>query len=236
MATKTMDKKSVHKEPVVAKNLHKYYQMGNSKLHVLRGVSFSIKKKEFLAIMGPSGSGKSTLMNIIGCLDRFDKGDLWLAGKNLNKFSDKELANWRGKQIGFVFQSFNLLNRYSVLGNVMLPSRYVKVDKAEERAKEILNDIGLGDRMAHKPSELSGGQRQRVAIARALLVNPSIILADEPTGNLDSKTGQKIMEVLQKLNEQGRTIVVVTHDPIVGKIAKRSLIFNDGQIVNERFN
>ena len=217
-------------------DLHKIYKMGTNEVHALRGVSISIKNGEIIAIMGPSGSGKSTLMNIIGCLDQPTWGSYNLAGKDVSKMSDDELAVVRNRSVGFIFQNFNLLSRTSALDNVVLPLIYAGVSVRERRnkAKEVLNAVGLSDRIDHTPNELSGGQQQRVAIARALVNEPSIILADEPTGNLDSKSGEEVMEILKSLNEEtGITVILVTHDPRVSKYAERTLHLFDGKVTQE---
>ena len=200
---------------ICTKNLWKTYQMGSEEVHALRGVDIDIPKGEYVAIMGPSGSGKSTLMNLIGCLDTPSSGKYWLAGRLVSEMDDDELAYIRNKEIGFVFQTFNLLPRATSLHNVELPLIYNGTPSEErlERAKKALAQVDLTSRMMHKPNELSGGQRQRVAIARALVNNPSILLADEPTGNLDSQTGEEIMALFARLHEQGNTIVLVTHEP-----------------------
>jgi len=213
-------------------DLWKTYVMGDEEIHALRGVSFEIHRGEYVAIIGPSGSGKSTLMNMIGCLDTPTKGEYWLNGKMVSQMDDDELAYIRNKEIGFVFQTFNLLPRASALHNVELPLIYngTPSGKRLEMAKKALESVELGHRMSHKPNELSGGQRQRVAIARALVNNPSIILADEPTGNLDSKTSEEIMQVLEKLHEGGNTIILVTHEPDIAAHAHRVLTILDGQI------
>lgn len=212
--------------------LWKTYVMGDEEIHALRGVSFEIKRGEYVAIIGPSGSGKSTLMNMIGCLDSPSKGEYWLNGKMVSQMDDDELAYIRNKEIGFVFQTFNLLPRASALHNVELPLIYngTPANKRIEMAKKALESVELGHRMTHKPNELSGGQRQRVAIARALVNNPSIILADEPTGNLDSKTSVEIMNLLERLHERGNTIILVTHEPDIASHAHRVLTILDGQI------
>ena len=217
---------------IQVEDLWKTYEMGAEKLHALRGVSLEIKKGEYVAIMGPSGSGKSTLMNLIGCLDSPTKGKYWLAGKLVSELNDDELAYIRNKEIGFVFQTFNLLPRATALHNVELPLVYagVPAKDRQERAKGALDKVELSSRMSHRPNELSGGQRQRVAIARALVNNPSILLADEPTGNLDSKTGVEIMALFAKLHETGNTIVLVTHEPDVAAYAHRSIHIRDGQV------
>jgi putative ABC transport system ATP-binding protein len=212
--------------------LWKTYEMGAEHLHALRGVSIDIHKGEYVAIMGPSGSGKSTLMNLIGCLDTPSKGSYWLAGRLVSQLDDDELAYIRNKEIGFVFQTFNLLPRATALHNVELPMIY-NGTAAEERlgrAKSALDQVDLGDRMMHKPNELSGGQRQRVAIARALVNNPSILLADEPTGNLDSQTGEEIMGLFARLHGQGNTIILVTHESDIAAHAHRVIRLRDGKV------
>jgi putative ABC transport system ATP-binding protein len=216
-------------------DLWKTYVMGDEEIHALRGVSFEIRRGEYVAIIGPSGSGKSTLMNMIGCLDTPSKGEYWLNGKQVSQMDDDELAYIRNKEIGFVFQTFNLLPRATALHNVELPLIYngTPSGKRLEMAQKALESVELGHRMTHKPNELSGGQRQRVAIARALVNSPSIILADEPTGNLDSKTSEEIMQVLEKLHEQGNTIILVTHEPDVAAHAHRVLTILDGQIYKD---
>lgn len=216
-------------------DLWKTYVMGDEEIHALRGVSFDIQRGEYVAIIGPSGSGKSTLMNMIGCLDTPSKGEYWLNGKMVSQMDDDELAYIRNKEIGFVFQTFNLLPRATALHNVELPLIYngTPSGKRIEMAKKALESVELGHRMTHKPNELSGGQRQRVAIARALVNNPSIILADEPTGNLDSKTSEEIMQVLERLHNQGNTIILVTHEPDVAAHAHRVLTILDGQIYKD---
>ena len=213
-------------------DLWKTYEMGAEKLHALRGVSIDIYKGEYVAIMGPSGSGKSTLMNLIGCLDTPTKGSYWLAGRLVSQLDDDELAYIRNKEIGFVFQTFNLLARATSLHNVELPMIYNGTPAEERlgRAKKALSQVDLADRMMHKPNELSGGQRQRVAIARALVNNPSILLADEPTGNLDSQTGEEIMALFARLHEQGNTIILVTHEPDIAANAHRVIRLRDGKI------
>ena len=215
---------------VEIKNLSISY--GNSS-KVLKNISFKVDKGEFLAIMGSSGSGKSTMMNILACLDSQYEGTYILDGIDISKLTENQLSEIRNKKIGFIFQSFNLLPRLSALENVELPLVYSSVPKAErhKRAAELLEMVGLKDRMHHKPNELSGGQRQRVAIARALVNDPSIILADEPTGNLDSKSEEEIIEILQELNRTGKTIVIVTHEPNIGDIAQRKIVFKDGEII-----
>ncbi|MCX7834946.1 MAG: ABC transporter ATP-binding protein [bacterium] len=217
------------------RQITKNYYLGQNVVQALRGVDFQVKAGEYVAIMGPSGSGKSTLMNLIGCLDTPSSGEYYLDGVDVSKMSDDELAEIRNKKIGFVFQTFNLLPRADALHNVELPLIYAGVSASErkQRAIEILNRVGLGDRIHHKPNELSGGQRQRVAIARALINNPSIILADEPTGNLDSKTGEEIMQLLDQLHSAGNTIVLVTHEDFIAAYAKRIVRLFDGQISSD---
>ena len=213
----------------------KLYRMGSETIHALRGVAVKIHRNEYLAIMGPSGSGKSTLMNMLGCLDTPTAGHYEFNGKNVATMVDDELAEIRNREIGFVFQTFNLLPRSNALHNVELPLIYAGVPKHEriERARQALENVGLGERMLHKPNELSGGQRQRVAIARALVNNPSIILADEPTGNLDSKTGAEIMELFEQLYAQGNTIIVVTHEEDIARHARRIVRLRDGLIESD---
>lgn len=213
----------------------KLYKMGSETIHALRGVALKIHRNEYLAIMGPSGSGKSTLMNMLGCLDTPTAGMYEFNRKNVASMTDNELAEIRNREIGFVFQTFNLLPRSNALHNVELPLIYAGVSKAErlERARQALENVGLGHRMHHKPNELSGGQRQRVAIARALVNSPSIILADEPTGNLDSKTGEEIMELFEQLYAQGNTIIVVTHEEDIARHARRIVRLRDGLIESD---
>jgi len=215
-----------------AEDVHKYYELGETRVHALRGVSIEIESGEFLAIMGASGSGKSTFMNILGCLDRPSSGRYLLEGTDVSRHDKKALAQIRNQKIGFVFQGFNLLARTTALENTELPTLYTKIDKAEraKRAAEALAMVGLADRAQHFPSQMSGGQQQRVAIARALVNHPSILLADEPTGNLDSRTSVEIMEIFQNLNDKGLTIVLVTHEHDVAQFAKRVLVFRDGKI------
>ncbi len=217
---------------IETRDLWKTYTMGEEEIHALRGVSIQIEKGEYVAIMGPSGSGKSTLMNLIGCLDTPSRGTYLLNGKEVSRMNDNELARIRNEEIGFVFQTFNLLPRATALHNVELPLVYAGVSGKEriERAKQALEKVELGPRMTHKPNELSGGQRQRVAIARALVNNPSILLADEPTGNLDSKTGVEIMALFARLHEAGNTIVLVTHEADVAAHARRQILIRDGQV------
>ncbi len=221
---------------IVVEDLWRTYDMGKEQqVQALRGVSLSIRNNEYVAIMGPSGSGKSTLMNLIGCLDTPSQGRYWLNGQLVSDLDDDQLAHIRNKEIGFVFQTFNLLARDTSLHNVELPLIYNGTPAAArlERARQTLTDVGLGSRMMHKPSELSGGQRQRVAIARALVNNPSIILADEPTGNLDSKTGLEIMALFDQLHARGNTIVLVTHEPDIAEFAHRVVHIRDGQIFSD---
>jgi len=219
--------------PVIdATNLTKIYQMGEVEVRALAGVSVTIRRGEMLAIMGPSGSGKSTLMNLLGCLDRPTSGEYFLDGEMVSKMKDDQLASVRNRKVGFVFQSFNLLPRSTALSNVELPLRYSGVTRGRvSRAKAVLEDVGLGDRIYHRPTELSGGQQQRVAIARALVNNPSIIMADEPTGTLDSKSGKEIMALLLQLNkDQNKTVIIVTHDPLIAEQTRRIIRLMDGLI------
>lgn len=215
--------------------LNKYYINGDMKLHALKDISFEIKKGEYVAIMGSSGSGKSTMMNILGCLDREFQGEYILDGIEISKIEEKNISKIRNLKIGFVFQSFNLLPKLSALQNVELPLVYAGVPKSEreKRAIEMLEKVGLGARIHHKPNELSGGQKQRVAIARALVNNPAIILADEPTGNLDSVSEKEIMELFTELNSQGKTIIIVSHEPEVAQYVRRILLFKDGEIIRD---
>ena len=222
-------------ESIVIQDIVKTYLRGDTIVRALAGVSLTIETGEFTAIMGPSGSGKSTLMNILGCLDRPTSGSYKLDGAEVATLGDDELALTRNRKIGFVFQNFNLLARMSALQNVALPMVYAGVPKKErmEKAKKALTMVGLEERMHHKPNELSGGQRQRVAIARALVNEPTIILADEPTGNLDSRSGDEIMDIFCNLNQQGRTVILVTHEPEIAAYTRRTVMFRDGLIVND---
>ncbi|MCA9960985.1 MAG: ABC transporter ATP-binding protein [Anaerolineales bacterium] len=220
------------------RNITKSYEMGTQVVHALRGVDLDIAEGEFVAIMGPSGSGKSTLMNMLGCLDVPNSGTYTLDGEDVSQMSDDQQARVRNKRVGFVFQQFNLLPRTPALKQVALPLMYAGYGRSErlERAQEALRKVGLGERMDHKPDELSGGQQQRVAIARALAVSPSIILADEPTGALDSQTGTEILDLFEELNTQGITIIMITHDQEVADRAQRTIWIRDGVIVNEETN
>lgn len=225
-------------EVIRIENLYKIYQLGTQQVNALDGVSLSINRNDYLAIMGPSGSGKSTMMNILGCLDTPTSGRYILGGTDVSQMEDGELADVRNKQIGFVFQSFNLLPRYSALENVALPLIYSGLPAHERRemAEKALETVGLADRMDHKPNELSGGQRQRVAIARAIINNPTIILADEPTGNLDTKTSVEIMNIFEKIYSQGNTIILVTHEEDISRFARRIVRLRDGQIESDQIN
>jgi putative ABC transport system ATP-binding protein len=214
-------------------DVHKTYRLGNTQVRALRGVTLAISEREFVAIMGPSGSGKSTLMNIIGCLDRPDKGTYLLDATDVSRLSDDSLAEIRSKKIGFVFQTFNLLPRLDALRNVELPMIYNGTPGRRERALRALTTVGLADRVRHRPSELSGGEQQRVAVARALVNEPRLLLADEPTGNLDSATGAEIMALFQRLNESGITIILVSHDREVALRSRRIVHFRDGQITGQ---
>ncbi len=216
----------------------KRYQLGEQTVFALNGINLTIEKGEYVALMGPSGSGKSTLMNIIGCLDTPTSGDYWLNNKEVSKMSDSALSEVRNAEIGFVFQTFNLLNRMNAIDNVALPLVYSGISKKirEERAKDVLIKVGLGDRMNHKPNELSGGQRQRVAVARALVNKPSILLADEPTGNLDTKTSHEIMALFDEIHQAGNTIVLVTHEEDIAQHAKRIIRLRDGVVEKSEVN
>jgi putative ABC transport system ATP-binding protein len=216
-------------------DLHREYQMGTERIHALRGVSLEIRRNEYVAIMGPSGSGKSTMMNLLGCLDTPTAGEYWLGGQEVSRMADDALARVRNREIGFVFQTFNLLPRATALQNVELPLVYAGVSgrARREQARQALDRVGLGNRLTHRPNELSGGQRQRVAIARALVNEPSILLADEPTGNLDSATSADVMRVFDRLHAQGQTIVVVTHEADIAAHAHRIVTLRDGQIASD---
>ena len=220
------------KSLISMRNIWKTYQMGTEKVHALHGVSFDIPRGEYIAIIGPSGSGKSTLMNLIGCLDTPSQGEYWLNGKNVSEMDDDELARIRNQEVGFVFQTFNLLARATALHNVELPLIYGGIGSSQrhEMAKQALKAVDLSERMTHKPNELSGGQRQRVAIARALVNHPSILLADEPTGALDSHTSMEIMDLFERLHSEGNTIIVVTHEHDIAERAHRVISIRDGQI------
>jgi putative ABC transport system ATP-binding protein len=220
---------------IETKDLKRLFQVGPETVEALKGINLSVEKGEFVSIMGPSGSGKTTLMNIIGCLDTPSQGTYYLNNQLVNELDDDELASIRNKEIGFVFQSFHLLAKNSALNNVMLPMKYagVKESEAEKRAINVLDKVGLSDRTLHAPSELSGGQQQRVAIARALVNNPSIIFADEPTGNLDSQTGDDVMNLFKELNSQGQTIILITHEEDVARQSKRIINIRDGLIESD---
>lgn len=226
---------SIFNTIIELEDIKRHYQMGSQEVRALDGVSLTIKKNEYVAIMGPSGSGKSTMMNVIGCLDTPTSGDYILNGTNVSHLTDDELAVVRNREIGFVFQTFNLLPRSNCLANVELPLIYagIKLSERKEMASEALRRVGLGDRMDHRPNELSGGQRQRVAIARALVNTPSILLADEPTGNLDSKTGVEIMNLFEELYRQGNTIILVTHETEIASHARRIVQLKDGLVESD---
>ncbi len=228
----------MNSEVIAIKNISKKYIMGDQLIAALKDVSLSIQRNEYVALMGPSGSGKSTLMNILGCLDTPTSGSYLLNGKEVSKMEDDELAYIRNKEIGFVFQTFNLLPRLSSLENVALPLVYAGMSAAErtQRSEYVMELVGLKDRMDHKPNQLSGGQRQRVAIARALVNNPSIILADEPTGNLDTKTSYEIMNIFEEINSKGNTVILVTHEEDIAKHAKRIMRLRDGLIESDEAN
>lgn len=220
---------------IVVHNLVKTYMLGQTRVNVLRGISLEISPGEFVAVRGPSGSGKSTFMNVIGCLDRPTQGEYWLTGKQVSRMSVAELSRVRNRTIGFIFQGFNLLSRASALDNVELPMVYAGLTKSMrlQRASQALQMVGLGTRLDHKPNQLSGGQQQRVAIARSLVNSPSLILADEPTGNLDSRTSVEVMGIMQALNRQGLTIILVTHEPDIAEYASRQITFRDGRLVKD---
>ena len=226
------------KSLISVEELTKTYIMGTTMVRALQGVTIGIEANEYVALMGPSGSGKSTLMNLLGCLDSPTSGEYWLNGTNVSTMTDGDLAEVRNKEIGFVFQTFNLLPRLSALDNVALPLVYAGMSRSErsDRAQEVLDSVGLGDRVDHKPNELSGGQRQRVAIARALVNNPSIILADEPTGNLDTKTSIEIMEIFEKIHNLGNTVILVTHEPDIAEHAHRIIRLRDGHVELDQRN
>lgn len=226
------------KQIIKVEHLRREYRMGEETVHALRDVSISINKNEYVALMGPSGSGKSTLMNLLGCLDSPTSGEYYLNNINVSTMGDIDLAQVRNKQIGFIFQTFNLLPRLSSLDNVALPLIYAGMNKKDrtERAAEVLKSVGLGDRMTHKPNELSGGQRQRVAVARALVNDPAIILADEPTGNLDTKTSVEIMGLFEEIHSKGNTIILVTHEPDIALHAHRIVKLRDGLVENDEQN
>ena len=232
MSTATVAREAWTGPIIHAEDLWRTYQMGAEEIQALRGVTFEIQKGEYVAVMGPSGSGKSTLMNLIGCLDTPSKGRYVLRGKVVSEMNDDELAAVRNREIGFVFQTFNLLPRATALHNVELPLVYAGIPKEKriEQAKRALEMVDLADRMTHKPNELSGGQRQRVAVARALVMNPSILLADEPTGNLDTATGEEIMRLFERLHDQGNTIILVTHEKDIADHAHRTISIRDGKI------
>ena len=224
---------AAHLQPVIrVEDVHKYYSLGETKVHALRGINLEIAPGEFVAIMGASGSGKSTFMNLLGCLDTPTSGHYFLEGVDVAQLDKKALASIRNRKLGFVFQGFNLLSRTTALENVELPTLYAHMEKEDrlQRARKALEMVGLGERMEHFPSQLSGGQQQRVAIARALVNQPAILLADEPTGNLDSRTSVEIMQIFQDLNDQGLTVVLVTHEPDIAHYAKRTIVFRDGKI------
>jgi putative ABC transport system ATP-binding protein len=222
-------------ELIEMRGIRKDYEMGKTEVHALRGIDLVVKAGEFIAIVGPSGSGKSTLMNLIGCLDRPSEGEYYLDGSKVSEMGDDDLARIRNKKIGFVFQTFNLLPRTNCLHNVELPLLYSSVGRKdrEKRAQKMLERVGLGERLRHNPNELSGGERQRVAIARALVNDPAIVLADEPTGNLDSKTGSEILAIFSDLNADGKTIVLVTHEKYIADYSRRVISLRDGEVVDE---
>ncbi len=220
---------------IEVKEMHKTFFMGTIEVQALRGVSFAVEEGEFMAIMGPSGSGKSTLMHLMGCLDYPTAGEYWIDGREISSISDDRLAEIRNRKIGFVFQQFNLLSRTTILQNVEVPLIYrgVGLRRRRQMAREALERVGLGHRLTHQPNEISGGQKQRVAIARALVNNPAIILADEPTGNLDSVTGQEIMNIFKELNQQGHTIILVTHEEEIAREAHRIIELRDGEVLRD---
>ncbi|MFC1799692.1 ABC transporter ATP-binding protein [Candidatus Eisenbacteria bacterium] len=222
-------------ELIEMRGIRKDYEMGKTEVHALRGIDLEVKAGEFIAIVGPSGSGKSTLMNLIGCLDRPSEGEYYLDGNKVDEMGDDDLARIRNKKIGFVFQTFNLLPRTNCLHNVELPLLYSSVSRKdrEGKAREMLERVGLGERLRHNPNELSGGERQRVAIARALVNDPAIVLADEPTGNLDSKTGSEILSIFSDLNADGKTIVLVTHEQYIADYSRRVVSLRDGEVVTD---
>ncbi|MBT7123377.1 MAG: ABC transporter ATP-binding protein [Clostridia bacterium] len=223
------------KELIVLKNIHKHYRMSQFTVKALDGVDVTIESGEFVALVGPSGSGKSTLMNVLGCLDMPTSGEYYIRGNDVSSFSDAKLAQIRNREVGFVFQSFNLMSNMTALQNVALPGKYQKMSSRQsiKRARIAIEMVGLQDRASHLPKELSGGQQQRVAFARALLCNPSLLLADEPTGNLDSKTGKEILELISSLNKQGMTVVLVTHDESIADVASRKISLLDGKIISD---
>ncbi|MBQ9470121.1 MAG: ABC transporter ATP-binding protein [Bacteroidales bacterium] len=223
---------------IALQNIQKQFIVGNVTVHALRGINLSISRNEYVAIMGPSGSGKSTLMNILGCLDTPTHGSYTLSGSDVSQLADDDLADIRNREIGFIFQTFNLLPRYTALENVMLPLAYAGVGRAEreQRARQALHDVGLGNRMEHRPNEMSGGQRQRVAVARALVNQPALILADEPTGNLDTQTSIDIMHLFEDIHSQGNTIIVVTHEEDIARHAHRIVRLRDGLIESDQPN
>lgn len=234
-----MEEESKQRREIIRiSGLKKIYKMGNQQVNALNGADLVIRENEYVAIMGPSGSGKSTMMNILGCLDTPTEGSYILNGTDVSKMEDSQLAEVRNKEIGFVFQSFNLLPRYTALENTALPLIYAGFSKEEreEKARKALETVGLGERISHRPSELSGGQRQRVAIARALINNPSIILADEPTGNLDTKTSVDIMNLFEQIHNNGNTVIVVTHEEDIARYAKRIIRLRDGKIESDTIN
>ena len=218
------------------KDIVKSYQMGDTIVYALNHVTVDFEQGKFTSIVGPSGSGKSTMMNILGCLDRPTSGEYYLEGKNIANYTDDELARTRNRRIGFVFQSFNLLSRLTAVENVALPLIYagVNLEERTRRAEQALTNVGLGSRMYHKPNEMSGGQRQRVAIARALINNPAIIMADEPTGNLDTKSTLEIIDIFEKLNQEGKTVIMVTHEPELAAMTQRILVMRDGRLTEEK--